>query len=62
MSAASSLKSFSALQGGEGFRMRWVAPNVRCFAIAFVGTPHLTPALSPLKGGEGGTGNRRFAS
>jgi hypothetical protein len=42
--------------------MRWVAPHVRCFPIAPVGTPHLTPALSPLKGGEGELGNRRFAT
>jgi len=52
-----STKSFSALQGGEGFRMRWVVPLVGCFPMAFfAGETHLTPTLSPLKGGEGEEG------
>ena len=33
--------------------MRWVVPPVRRFPIAFAGGTHHTPALSPLKGGEG---------
>jgi len=51
-------KSFSALQGGEGFRMRWVSLSTRCLEMFFAPTTHLTPTLSPLKGGEGEEGCR----
>jgi len=47
-------KSFSALQWGEGFRMRWAVPTAHGFPVAFGRETHLTPTLSPLKGGEGG--------
>src|SRR6267154_5764489 len=45
-------KSFAALRGGEGFRMRWVVPLLSRAGMESR-VPHLTPTLSTPRGREG---------